>query len=185
MKKITALFAAFTLATSAGISFAQEAAAESQSGEDQVTSTDDNTRKFFQVKLSDGGAYMVALSRITSIAKHEYIVDGAVKVTEVSVTAEGATITRFYYLEEVSTDSPSSAGQVALDRLRATTKAAAKRTGTDKLLSTVTKSYPYGTHTHNVEYRLRNKANVDQLYQALYNAWYYNKGKRVSIQTKE
>ncbi len=128
---------------------------------------------------------MVALSRITSIAKHEYIVDGAVRVNEVSITAEGSTITRFYFLEELANKSPSSAGQAVIDRVRGTTKEIAKRTGTEDLLNAVSKSYPDGTHTHNVEYRLRHKANVGQLYSSLHDAWYNGAGKRVNVRVKE
>ncbi|MGI9244378.1 MAG: hypothetical protein ACR2RV_26500, partial [Verrucomicrobiales bacterium] len=159
--------------------------ATSNKGEDEIQEELDKTRKFFQVSLSDGGSYMVALSRITSIAKHEYVVDGAVRVNEVSITAEGATITRFYYLEELSNSSPSSAGKVIIDRVRGTTKEVAKRTGTEDLLNAVSKSYPDGTHTHNIEYRLRNKANVAQLYNSLHDAWYNGRGKRVSVRVKE
>ena len=158
---------------------------QSQSGEDEVQSEEDKRKKFFQVNLSDGGAYMVALSRITSIAKHEYIVDGAVRVNEVSITAEGSTITRFYHMEEAKKKSPSNAAQVILDRARSTTKEVAKRTGTTDLLNAVSKSYPHGTHTHNVEYRLKNKANVGQLYAAFYDAWYNNKGKCVTVSVKK
>ena len=188
MKKPTALIAAITLAASAGIASAQGQANNNQqtkSGDDEVTEVEDRTRKFFQVKLSDGGHYMVALGRITSIAKHEYIVDGSVRVNEVSITAEGSTITRFYHLEEASKKSPSNAGQVVLDRLRSTTKEVAQRTGTENVLNAVSKSYPHGTHTHNVEYRLKNKANVSQLYSALHDAWYHNKGKRVTVSVKK
>jgi len=157
----------------------------SEKGDDEVQEEIDKTRKFFQVNLSDGGSYMVALSRITSIAKHEYIVDGAVRVNEVSITAEGATITRFYFLEELANNPTSSAGRAVIDRVRGTTKEIAKRTGTEDLLNAVSKSYPDGTHTHNIEYRLRNKANVAQLYSSLHDAWYNGVGKRVNVRVKE
>ena len=196
MKNCSTLLAGFALIASAHLASAQAQGqqpaetspagqATSQKGEDEVQEEIDKSRKFFQVSLSDGGSYMVALSRITSIAKHEYIVDGAVRVNEVSITAEGATITRFYYLEEVDRKSPSSAGQVVIDRVRGATKEIAKRTGTEDLLNTVSKSYPDGTHTHNVEYRLRNKANVNQLYNSLHDAWYNGVGKRVTLKVKK
>ncbi|MFT4548574.1 MAG: hypothetical protein ACI8XO_002016 [Verrucomicrobiales bacterium] len=196
MKKPQLLLTAVTLIASASLASAQAQGQgqqnnqnnqnnnQSQSGEDEVQTTDD-TRKFFQVKLSDGGAYMVALGRITSIAKHEYIVDANVRVNEVSITAEGSTITRFYFLEPASDSSPSGAGQVLINRAKDTVKKVAQRTGTTDALNAVSKSYPHGTHTHNIEYRLRNKANVNQLYSALQSAWYNGKGKIVSVQVKK
>jgi hypothetical protein len=194
MKTPHVLIAAITLFASASVASAQgtpqpqtqgNTGATSKSGEDEVSDELDKLHKFFQVRLSDGGAYMVALGRITSIAKHEYIVDGSVRVNEVSITAEGSTITRFYHLEEVSKNSPSNAGQVIIDRVRSTTKEVAKRTGTEDLLNTVSKSYPDGTHTHNIEYRLKNKANVAQLYNSLHDAWYNGKGKIVTVSVKK
>ena len=200
MKTPHTLVVGITLFASASLAFAQGQGQQNnnstnntnnqnnqnaRSGDGVVNEQLDPKRKFLQVRTSDGGAYMVALSRITSIAKHEYIVDGTVRVNEVSITAEGATITRFYHLEEVKKKSPSNAGQVILDRARSTTKELAKRTGTEDLLNAVSKSYPHGTHTHNVEYRLRNKANVGQLYNAVHDAWYHGKGKIVSVTVKK
>lgn len=155
-----------------------------KSGDDQV-SAEELKRKFFQVSTSDGGAYMVALGHITSIAKHEYIVDGSVRVNEVSITATGSTITRFYYMEPVSDGGQSNAAQVILDRVKSTSKEIGKRTGTSGALNAVSKSYPHGTHTHNIEFRLKNKANVSQLYSALHNAWWNGQGTKVTVSTKQ
>jgi hypothetical protein len=184
MKNRRLVIAAVIISASINLAKAQGQAQQPTSGAEEVNSSDD-PRKFFQVSLSDGGKYMVALGRITSIAKHEYLVDGAVRVHEVSITAEGSTITRFYFLEPVTENSPSSAGQVIIDRVRGTTKEVSKRTGTEDALNAVSKSYPHGTHTHNIEYRLKNKANVSQLYSSLQSAWYNGKGKKVSIQVSK
>ena len=195
MKTPQILIAGITFIASASLAAAQGTGqtpqtnptnpATSKSGEDEVQTEIDKQRKFFQVSLSDGGAYMVALSRITSIAKHEYIVDGSVRVNEVSISAEGSTLTRFYYMEPVSDGGQSNAAQVILNRVKSTTKEVGKRTGTSDALNRVSKSYPHGTHTHNVEYRLRNKSNVSQLYNAIHHSWYNGIGKKISVRVKK
>ena len=186
MKKSQLLIAGISLFASASLASAQAQTANRNAnrGEDVVTA-EDLKRKFFQVSTSDGGAYKVALGHITSIAKHEYIVDGSVRVNEVSITATGSTITRFYYLEPASDGGESNAAQVALDRLKSTSKELAKRSGTTGALNAVSKSYPHGTHTHNIEFRLKNKANVSQLYSALQSAWWNGQGKKVTVQAEK
>ncbi len=45
------------------------------------------------------GTYMVRLSAISSVSKHQYIVDGAAKVTESQHRHLGSEQARFYYIE--------------------------------------------------------------------------------------
>ena len=46
-----------------------------------------------------GGTFVVALSQITSVSSHEYVVDNTARVTEVTVGMGGSLIGRFYFLE--------------------------------------------------------------------------------------
>ena len=53
-----------------------------------------------------GGIYEVALRSIISVSSHEYIVDGAARVTEVNVDTNGSMVVRFYLLEPITPTSP-------------------------------------------------------------------------------
>ena len=53
-----------------------------------------------------GGIYEVALRSIVSVSTHEYIVDGAARVTEANVDTTGSMTVRFYFLEPITPTSP-------------------------------------------------------------------------------
>jgi len=181
--------ASLTLLASASIASAQGQANQGTNQNQQQPTTqitsDPIPKKFWQVSLSDGGAYMVALSRISSISRHEYLVDGVVRVHELTVAAEGSAVVRFYHMAPVTDKSPSAAGQAIIDRLNSGAREVAKRTNTTDQLDKVSKSYPHGTHTHNVEFRVKSIANVDQLYASIRKAWYDGQGTRVSVRAKK
>src|ERR1700722_7001859 len=80
-----------------------------------------------------GGTYEVALRSIISVSSHEYIVDGAARVTEVNIDTAGNSLVRFYYLEPLVPQSPIGFGQSALNKLQDYTKNAASRTGTEEV----------------------------------------------------
>ena len=107
-----------------------------------------------------GGIYEVAVHAIISVSSHEYVVDGAARVTEVNVDTAGSMAVRFYYLEPITPNAPFGIGQSTLDKISDLTKEAAGRTGQDEVWQKVVKSYPATTHARTIEYRL---ASRDQL----------------------
>ena len=135
--------------------------------------------RFWRCELP-GGVFLVALSTIQSISSHEYIVDGAARVTEVTVATASSVEGRFYYLEPVT---PSAVG-ATLQQLQQHVQdlAANHIDDNDKVWEKVIKNYPTTTHAHTVEYRLTSKENLQQLYSSLEAAWMSGKG--ASLQTQ-
>ncbi len=111
-----------------------------------------------------GGTYEVALRSIISVSSHEYIVDGAARVTEVNIDTAGNSLVRFYYLEPMVPSSPIGFGQSAINKLQDYAKNAAGRTGTEEVWEKVVKNYPTTTHAHTVEYRLDSKDDLDKIF---------------------
>ena len=66
-------------------------------------------------KFSDGNYYSVSLGAIDSVSQHEYLLDGALRVVEVTVATRGSTQARFYVLEKPSTDTGGLPGQSLAD----------------------------------------------------------------------
>jgi len=113
-----------------------------------------------------GGTYEVAVRAILSVSSHEYIVDGAARVTEVNVDTSGSLAVRFYYIEALTPNSPLGLGQSAIDRVQELAKEAAGRTGQEELWQKVAKSYPVTTHARTIEYRLESKEQLDALFKS-------------------
>jgi hypothetical protein len=111
-----------------------------------------------------GGTYEVRLSSIVAVSSHEYIVDGAARVTEVNIDTTGNSLVRFYYLEPMTPTSPIGLGQSALNKLQDYAKEAATRTDTEEVWEKVVKNYPTSTHAHTVEYRLDSKDDLDKIF---------------------
>jgi hypothetical protein len=118
-----------------------------------------------------GGEYMVRLSAITSLSRHEYILDGAARVVEVNIATSGSELARFYYVEPYPPQAPSAAGQRALDAIENKAKQATARLDTGTLQSKVLKNYPASTHAHTVEYRLTDRQALDKLFKSIEEAW--------------
>jgi hypothetical protein len=118
-----------------------------------------------------GGEYMVRLSAITSLSRHEYILDGAARVVEVNIATSGSELARFYYVEPYPPQPPSAAGQRALSAIENKAKQATARLDTGTLQTKVLKNYPASTHAHTVEYRLTDREALDKLFKSIEEAW--------------
>lgn len=128
-----------------------------------------------------GGTYEVAVRSIISVSTHEYIVDGAARVTEVNVDTAGSALVRFYYLEPMTPTSPIGLGQSAINKLQDYAKEAASRTGQDEVWQKVVKSYPTTTHARTIEYRLESKDDVDKLFTSADTAFRLQKDTKFSV----
>jgi len=128
-----------------------------------------------------GGVFMVSLPTISLVSTHEYIVDGAARVTELTVATNTAVVARFYYIEPMSPQSPVGAGQSILEKAQQVTKEAAARTGVENVWQKVIKNYPTTTHAHTVEYRLENIDQLQRIQKSLEAAWRNNVETQLTI----
>lgn len=115
-----------------------------------------------------GGTYEVAVRSIVSVSSHEFVVDGAARVTEVNIDTAGPLVARFYYLEPYSPASPQSPAaaltSAALQKLQGAASSAADTTGLEPAWKKVVKNYPATTHAHTIEYRLSSKDDLTALF---------------------
>ncbi len=131
-------------------------------------------RPFWRAELP-GGTYVVALAAISSVSIHEYLVDGAARVTEVSVDTLGSVQARFYYIEPNTPSAPGGIGQSTVDFLEAKAREGLDRSGTD-VWKKVVKKHPEATHAHTVEFRLQSKDEANSLFKSLDEAWRRGRG---------
>lgn len=131
---------------------------------------------YWEIELN-GGRFIAPLNTIASVSQHTYIVDGTARVFEVTVETLGSMVARFYYLEPATDGSPLSIGKTALDRLKNVAQEATNRTGTNDVWTQVIKNYPATTHAKTAEYRLTNRANLDQIYDHLHRVWAEERGR--------
>ena len=125
-----------------------------------------------------GGTFLVALRNVQSVSTHEYVVDGAARVTEVTVATASSVEARFYFLEPLVA---KTTGNVPAPASLETLQRRAQETGRERapvepVWEKVIKNYPATTHAHTVEYRVATKANLQQIYSSLEQAWTTNKG---------
>lgn len=139
--------------------------------------------RFWQMNCS-GGELMVQIDRIGSISKSQYIIDGGVLVTEVTIDVLGGqSLTRIYHLAPVTQTAQGGAAVVVgkvVDRSREVLDQASKQWGRP-LHEMVQKSYPTTTHAHTVEFRVMELEDLDALYGSLRSAWTTGKGRILTI----
>ncbi len=129
-----------------------------------------------------GGTYEVALRSIISVSSHEYLVDGATRVTEVNIDTAGSALARFYYIEPNTPNAPTSIGAATLQKAQELLSAASDASGQD-VWKKVVKSYPTTTHAHTIEYRLSSKDQAQALFQSAETA--FRTGKNTVYQVSE
>jgi len=123
-----------------------------------------------------GGTYEVAIRSIVSVSTHEYVVDGAARVTELNIDTQGNMAVRLYYIEPLPPKSPLGIGQSTLDKVSDLTKEAAARTGQDEIWQRVVKNYPTTTHTHTIEYRLDSEDELKKAFTSVQSAFETGRG---------
>ena len=131
-----------------------------------------------------GGVYAVSLPTVSSVSTHEYVVDGAARVTELTVGTTGAVVARFYYLQPLVPKSPIGLGQSVIDKVQERAQDVAGRlesAGVEPFWKKVVKNYPTTTHAHTVEYRLDNLDDVEKLRKSLETAWRNNSETAIKI----
>lgn len=127
-----------------------------------------------------GGSYTVAVSAILAVSKHEYIVDGTQRVTEVNVDTAGALAVRFYHIEPSLPKSP--VGQSLADKAIHLAGEAASRTGKDAGVKSVLKNYPATTHARTIEFRVASLEDLDRLLRSAERALVTGRGGRIEIE---
>lgn len=122
-----------------------------------------------------GGTYSVALRSIVSVSTHEYVVDGAARVTEVNIDTTGAALVRFYFIEPNTVNAPAGFGAATIEKTQQLLQEGAARTGQEDVWKKVVKSYPTTTHTRTIEYRFANKDTLLKLFESAEAAFRLNK----------
>lgn len=122
-----------------------------------------------------GGVYEVAVRSIISVSSHEYLVDGAARVTEVNVDTAGTLLARFYYLEPVAPNAPAGFGAATIEKAQQLLVETSDKTGQDAWKKVV-KTYPATTHARTAEYRLLSKDQLQRLFESAESAFRLGKG---------
>ncbi len=123
-----------------------------------------------------GGNYLVALSRITSVSRHKYVLDAAVIVDEVTVDTEGQSLARFYFISPATAAGPQSGTADLAARALEIANSAASEHGSS-VQDMVQKKYPLTTHSKSIEYRMMTEAQLSALYLSVKTAWQNNDGR--------
>ena len=120
-------------------------------------------------KFSDGNYYSVSLGAIDSVSQHEYLLDGALRVVEVTVATRGSTQARFYVLEKPSTDTGGLPGQSLADGMgRVAEEIASRAPGAAKTATnSVVKKFPETSHAKVIEYRIADRETLGKLFDHL------------------
>lgn len=149
----------------------------------QKTEDSPQSNRFWQATLP-GGHYMVALDRISSVSRHQYVLDGALIVDEVTIDALGQALARFYFISPI-TDAASGSGvgaaaaRVAGRGSELLDKAA--RTAGTGVHEMVVKKFPETTHARTIEYRLLSAGELTSLHNSIRTAWENGRGRKFAV----
>ena len=148
-----------------GVSWAQNSATNVQVSPSRMA--------LWNCKFSDGNYYSVALGAIDSVSQHEYLLDGTLRVAEVTVATRGSTQARFYVLEKSSSDTGGLPGQSLTDGMgRVAEEIAARAPGVVKsVTNSVVKKFPETSHAKIIEYRISDRETLKNLFDHLLKRW--------------
>lgn len=149
----------------------------------EKTEDSPQSNRFWQAALP-GGHYMVALDRISSVSRHQYVLDGAVIVDEVTVDSIGQALARFYFLQPITAAAGgNSAGAAAgriVDRATELVDKAGRTAGVD-IHQMVVKKFPETTHAKTIEYRLLSAEELGALHNSVRSAWESGRGRKFAV----
>lgn len=145
---------------------------------EEKTANSAGPNRFWQATL-DGGHFMVALDRISSVSRHRYVLDGAVIVDEVTVDSIGQALARFYFITPITDGTASNAATQLVERGKELVDQAAERTGTD-VHNMVVKKYPETSHARTIEYRILSEKDLTSLYDSVKTSWENGRGRKFS-----
>lgn len=152
---------------------AQDNAEETDPDRQQLDES--GARGFWEANLP-GGNYVVALSRISSVSRHKYILNGNLVVDEVTIDTVGVALARFYFIKPVTDEIQGNAVTKAADKTRALLDQAANRvTGGGEDM--VVKTFPDTTHAKTIEYRVLSETQLAGLYASAKKAWLDSRGR--------
>ncbi len=151
---------------------------EDQDEESKAEESDAN-RRFWQASVP-GGHYMVALSSITSISMHQYVLDTQLLVTEMVIDTNGRSLARFYYVTAVAEESGSASAARIVGKGRELLDRAGQRAGTNAL-DLAQKNYPATSHAGMVEYRMLDLRDLNAIYKSVQSAWETGKGRKITV----
>ncbi len=124
---------------------------------------DDGIAGFWELETV-GGRFVARIDHISSVSQHEYLIDGAVKVYECTVSVTGGLIGRFYFIEPVGASNSVISGSNTYDRLKEVANRVSNKAGTGDVEVIVTKNYPTTTHSKTSEYRFKSKDTITRIY---------------------
>ena len=124
-------------------------------------------------KFSDGNYYSVALGAVDSVSQHEYLLDGALRVVEVTVATRGSTQARFYVLEKPSVTTGGLPGQSLAEGVgRVAEEIVSRAPGSGKTVTnSVMKKFPETSHAKIIEYRIADRETLTKLFDHLLKRW--------------
>lgn len=131
---------------------------------------------FWEV-VTASGRFAARLDQISSISQHEYLIDGAVRVFECTVDTDGGQTARFYFLEPITDSATITTGSATINRLKDLANQATTKAGVGDIDAIVTKHYPDTTHAKTSEYRVQNKATINQIYNHVRRVWAEERGR--------
>jgi hypothetical protein len=179
----------FAILATAPLAFAQEEAADPNqtanpnstpnSDEDKPYRDDLDHNGFWSATLP-GGSYLVALSKITSISQHEYLLDGNLIITEVTIDTIGATTLRIYQITPAAQYGTLATPRKVIERGKDLLDRAGQRTGVD-IQNMVHKQYPTTTHSKTIEYRVNDLGTLGALHNSARTAWTSGKGRKFTV----
>ncbi|MEP2777338.1 MAG: hypothetical protein ABJQ29_00675 [Luteolibacter sp.] len=160
------------------LAYAQDAGDGTDPDSEQA---DELGRKGFWEANLQGGNYVVALSRISSVSRHKYVLSGNLVVDEVTIDTVGVALARFYFIKPVTDEMQGNAVTKVGERTRDLLDKAANRV-TGGVEDMVVKTYPDTTHAKTIEYRVLSQEQLDGLYSSAKKAWLDGKGRVFSAQ---
>ncbi len=129
------------------------------------------------------GKVTLDLTKVTTIAQHEYISDELFRVTELNIATTSDLLIRLYYLEKYIPLKGAS-GEVlkgAADRIQQKAQLVADTTGIEPIWRQVHKNYPTTTHARTVEYRLHSKEDLAKIRKHIEAAWLAQQSAEITI----
>ena len=143
------------------------AATVSLSAED--SSVQDPRLSVLSIVISDEDSVVINVNTITSVAMHNYRLNGDNLVSQVTIDTLGNNTIRFYFVHPAQQIEPVSDPKEAVTKVRQQVTRETSSQKDDADVPAV--KFPEGTYSHSIEFQVGSPAELKRLYKTALSVW--------------
>lgn len=145
------------------------------------TATAEPKIALWSASFGESAQVTLNVSSIVSVSMHPYMLNGVIRITEVTVDTLGNNTLRFYYIHENGGSSSTVGGMAGEVARTAQEQIRREVTQQDSAADIPSVKFPEGAYAHSIEYQVSSLSELEALYKSLISVWNRDSKRRTNF----